>query len=203
LSKAEGSAADLVTGIPLVVDSKPKSRAFFLAHCSDVAHVFATHPGGLIGPSQNPNPDCRRAENQALWTELSQTWQEGLDRDLTESDLAQVMEAVGQRHVAAPSYNLLHSMLAVDREGCVMSFALTGSLDGIARHLARRWGVRDAVLLDNGGSVGWWSRSPGSEEAVLLVAGPNYRPRGTVFLDFEIDQFLQPLAHVALDDMAP
>lgn len=203
LSKAEGSAADLVTGIPLVVGSKPKSRAFFLAHCSDVAHVFAAHPSGLIGPSRNTNPESRRAENQALWTELSQAWQEGLDRKLSEADVAQVMAEVGERRAAAPSRNLLHSMIAVDREGCVMSFALTGSLDGIAAHLARHWGVRDAVLLDNGGSVGWWSRSPGNEEAVLLVAGPNYRPQGTAFLDFRIDQFLQPLAHAALDDMAP
>jgi hypothetical protein len=108
------------------------------------------------------------------------------------------MEDEAQRLAVSPSYDLLHSVLAQRFDGAVVAFAITGALTDIASELAQRWDVQHAVLLDNGGSVGWQALIPGAEAPKLLVAGPNYRPKGTAFMQFDIGDFLQPQSHPLL-----
>jgi hypothetical protein len=185
LSEA-GAAADLVTGIPLVAAGRPSPRPFLVASCSDVAHTFDVNPRGLRGPSAD------------AWLRLSNLWQELKDQQLADADLAARMEAEAVRLSVAPSHDLLHSVLAQRFDGVLVAFAITGALAGIASELADRWDVQHAVLLDNGGSVGWQALIPGAEAPKLLVAGPNYRPKGTAFLQFDLGEFLQPQGHPLL-----
>ncbi len=199
LRHVESSTADLISGIPLVIESKAMMRTFFLANCSDLAHVYEVDPMGRLGPSKDPDPLQRSSENQALWQELSEIWQKNKDCNLGETALAQRIEAVASSKNTKPSRHLLHSLLAINQDDEILVFAITGSLDVIATRLVKHWQVRNALLLDNGGSVGWWSRIPGSSEANLLVAGPNYRPDGMVFLDLRVQDFVRPCAHPALN----
>jgi hypothetical protein len=178
--------ADLVTGIPLVVAGQPSSRPFFIACCSDVAHVFDVNPRGQRGPSAD------------AWSRLSDLWQKLKDQELDDANLATQMEEEARRLAVTPSRDLLHSVLAQRFDGILVAFAITGALTDIASELAQRWDVQHAVLLDNGGSVGWQALIPGTDAPKLLVAGPNYRPKGTAFMQFDIGDFLQPQSHPLL-----
>jgi len=59
-------------------------------------------------------------------------------------------------------------------------------------------GIYNAIVLDNGGSVGWLYWPGNGVKPILLVAGPNHRPAGTVFLDLPSGGFPQPQAHHGL-----
>lgn len=196
--QAEATASDLVTGIPLVSSSSPRPREFFLANCSDPAHIFESHPGGLLGPGRGSSESLRLKQNRAVWLDLSEAWQGAKDTGLMDAAMADRVQCVAARHRARPSRHLLHSLIAKRADGNLLLIAITGSLDGIARHLSERWNAEAAILLDNGGSVGWWLRTTGSEQAKLLIAGPNYRPRGTAFLDLRLNGFINPCEHPAL-----
>ncbi len=186
LVEAEQSDGAILTGVPLVRAGTPADRRFLLAACSDVAHSYEVHPQGLIGPSAE------------AWLALSNTWEEGKQQGLPDDELAERMEQIAAPYGASPSRNLLHSVLGQRPDGTLVIVALTGSLDGIAQTLVRDLGIHNAILLDNGGSVGWLYWPGKGAEPMLLVAGPNHRPAGTVFLDFSTGGFPQPLAHCGL-----
>jgi hypothetical protein len=96
------------------------------------------------------------------------------------------------------SRNLLHSVIAQRQNGKLVAFAVTGALTDIAKELAKNWQIRHAILLDNGGSVGWRTLLAQRKEDTLLVAGPNHRSPGLVFLDLWIEDFPHPCQHPAL-----
>jgi hypothetical protein len=183
LTDAESSGDDILTGIPLVQDGQPFSRQFLLAACSDVAHSYEVHPQGLIGPSAQ------------AWADLANAWEEGKQQGLPDEQLAARLEAIAGRHHTEPSRNLLHSLIGQRRDGTLLIFGITGSLDGIARALVRDWEIQHAILLDNGGSIGWLYYQNASTPPIMLLAGPNHRPAGTVFLELLAGGFPQPAAH--------
>lgn len=178
--------AELVSGIPLVIAGQPSTRQLLVASCSDVAHVFDVNPRGQRGPSAD------------AWQRLSNLWQELKDQQLDDTDLVTQMEEEARRLAVSSSRDLLHSVLAQRFDGILVAFAITGALNDIASELAQRWGIQHAVLLDNGGSVGWQALIPDADAPKLLVAGPNYRPQGTAFLQFDLGDFLQPQSHPLL-----
>ena len=143
LAEAEQRDGDILTGVPLVREGNPSDRKFLLAACSDVAHSYEVHPQGLIGPSAE------------AWLALSNTWEEGKQQGLSDDELADRMEQVAAAYGALPSRNLLHSVLGQRPDGTLVAVALTGPLDGIAQVLVRDLGIHNAIVLDNGGSVGW------------------------------------------------
>lgn len=185
LKEAENYTADLLTGIPLIIRGKPSSQAFLLACCSDVSHMYEVDPQGRIGPSAE------------AWTALSERWQQLRDGGKCNEEVAQAMESLASTLGVYPSNSKLHSVLAQRDDGSLVAFAITGTLVDIAQELAG-WQMHDAILLDNGGSVGWQFLAQGSACGILLVAGPNYRPRGTVFMDMWVKNFLHPHEHGAL-----
>jgi hypothetical protein len=181
-SEAEETAGDLLTGVPLVIGGIPSSRPFLMANCSDVAHLFDVHPAGLTGPS----PEA--------WLELSDAWETAHRGGVSEAELAASLHEIAARHGAAERRYYLHSIIAETPNSGIVAFALTGSLEGIAAHLAAQWNVSNAILLDNGGSVGWLYCPRDERNAALLVGAPNRRDRGTAFLSIETRGF--PLATV-------
>ena len=184
---AEGDdGADLVTGIPLVVDGTPSSREFLVACCSDVSHVFDVDPRGRRGPSVH------------AWSVLSNRWQDSKDQGLVESSFAAQMEAAANRLGVAPSRHLLHSIIAQSDDGLVVALAINGGLAEIAAELAQRWNVRHALLLDNSGSVAWQLLVPGADTLKTLVSAPNYRPKGTSFMVIDLEDFPHAQTHPAL-----
>lgn len=183
---AEATGADLLTGVPLVIGGAPSGRPFLIANCSDVAHMFEVHPTGLVGPSA------------AAWLELSNAWEAGHQEGVRDSELAASLLAIAQRHGAAPSNRYLHSVLAETVDGRLLAFALTGSLEEIAVHLAGQCNVSNAILLDNGGSVGWFYCPKAAPRPTLLVGSPNRRDRGTAFLSLETRGFPQATVHNGL-----
>lgn len=184
LAEAEASDEDILTGVPLVRDGQPCGRNFFLAHCSDVAHTYEVHPEGTLGPSTE------------AWRALGDCWEDGNRECLDEDEYAARLEQVAARFGAGPSRKLLHSLIGIDYDGVIHIVAITGALDDIARELVDRFRMRHAILLDNGGSVGWLYRPGPHQHARLLVAGPNRRPAGTVFLSITTDGFPHPTEHV-------
>lgn len=174
---------DLVAGVPLAIDGVPSSRAFLVAHCSDVAHVWDVDPQG------------RRGTSREVWQVLSDRWQQGLNAGETDEQQEAAAREIAERHGVRESTHLLHSVLARRRDGSLFAFAATGSLRQIGRTLVERWDIADAIVLDNGGSVGWMAVEPGGGPPTLVVAGPNYRPRGTVFIVMHTGRFLHPQAH--------
>lgn len=179
---------DLLTGVPLVRAGQPSGRAFLAWACSDLAHSFEVHPSGAIGP---PPP---------AWQALSESWQEGRDRGLPPGALLARLDAVALEHGARPSQNLLHSVVGRRDDGGWVIAGVTGALEDIARYLVSRHRVRDAIVLDNGGSVAWAWLAQGAATAQVLLAGANHRPKGTAFLMLNAPGFLQPAAHRALAD---
>ncbi len=186
LAEAEQQNGDILTGVPLVREGNPSDRRFLIACCSDVAHSYEVHPQGLIGPSAE------------AWLALSNTWEEGKQQGLSDDELTGRMERLAASYGALPSRNLLHSVLGQRPDGTLIVVALTGPLDGIAQVLVRDLGIHNAIVLDNGGSVGWLYWPGNGTEPTLLVAGPNHRPAGTVFLDLSTGGFPQPQAHHGL-----
>jgi hypothetical protein len=185
---ADKTAADILTGLPLVIRGRASSLNFLIANCSDVAHVFEVHPEGLLGPSAE------------AWHELSNLWQTARDEGRDESELAATMLAAARRLGVEPNRDNLHSMIAETRDGSVFVFAISGALDSIARHLVKRWKVFNAILLDNGGSVGWFYCPKGGNKPAFLLAGPNHRENGTAFLALETHGFPRPRGHACLTD---
>jgi len=186
LAEVEQRNGDILTGVPLVREGNPSDRRFLVACCSDVAHSYEVHPQGLIGPSAE------------AWLALSNAWEEGKQQNLPDDELADRMEQVAVAYGAQPSRNLLHSVLGQRPDGTLVIVALTGPLDGIAQVIVRDLGIHNAIVLDNGGSVGWLYWPGNGAKPILLVAGPNHRPAGTVFLDFPTGGFPQPQAHHGL-----
>jgi predicted NBD/HSP70 family sugar kinase len=185
--KEASKETDLVTGIPLVIDGKPVSRTFLIANCSDIAHIYEVNPQGRLSSSAT------------AWRELSECWKRAKDRGVEDYEIEQRMNKIANCYVGVQeSRNLLHSIMAVRHDGELIAFAITGGLSDIAKELATKHQVRHAVLLDNGGSVGWHTLLEGKNDRVLLVASPNYRPRGMVFIDFWVEGFVHPREHYAL-----
>lgn len=187
-SDAERFEGDLLTGVPVVIDGHPAGTDFLIASSSDVTHVFDVHPRGLRGRSSQ------------AWLRLSNAWQEARDAGLTESEHAASLRAIAEAHGVGPGGDRLHSLVAETRDGRLLAVALTGSLPEIARHLVERWSVAHAILLDNGGSVGWFFCPKGRDSATLLVGGPNRRESGTAFMSLRTRGFLQPRTHECLAD---
>lgn len=178
-------ASDILTGLPLVIDGRPVSRSFVVANCSDPAHAYEVHPKGLIGPSAE------------AWHDLADAWEVGKQNGLDDEAIFARIEAVAERHRAKPSRNILHSVLGGRVDGSVLCAAITGSLTDIASGLVAL-GIEQAIVLDNGGSVGWYYCPEGRAEPVVVVAGPNHRPSGTVFIAFDLGSFPQPVSHPLL-----
>ncbi len=180
--------ADLLTGLPVVIDGVASETDFLIANCSDVAHVFEVHPGGLIGPSP------------AAWLELTNAWQAAHSENLPHPEFAALMLAIARKYGVTASRHTLHSLIAEAQDGTLRAFALNGSLKAIAQHLVQRWKVTNAILLDNGGSVGWFYCPRDRSTPTLLVGGPNRRDSGTAFLSLETRGFPQPRMHTSLMD---
>lgn len=178
---------DALTGLPLVIDGRPVSRSFVVANCSDPAHAYEVHPKGLIGPSAQ------------AWHDLANAWEVGKQDGVDDETLYRRLDAVAQCHGAKPSRNLLHCVLGRRSNGSVLCAAITGALTGIASTLAAL-GVEQAIVLDNGGSVGWYYCPEAGATPVVVVAGPNHRPTGTAFIEFDLGSFPQPVSHPVLAD---
>lgn len=187
LGEAENCPGDIVCGLPLVIHGQPVSRQFLIANCSDPAHVWHVHPTGVFGP---PSPASAELAEER--------WNAAAER-LDEAAAANRIEAVARRHSAMISDRLLHSVLAQCEDGSLLLVAMTGAMHLIARWLVRQYRVRDAITLENSGSVSWAYRSPKDEEAVLVGAA-NQRHSGTVFLRFQLRTYLATLPHFDLDD---
>jgi hypothetical protein len=178
--------ADILTGLPLVIDGCPVDLDFLIANCSDVAHVFEVHPQGLLGPSAE------------AWFELSNVWQTAHDEGGDDVDVVAAVLAAARKHGVTSNGQNLHSIIAQTREGATFAFAISGTLESIAGHLVSRWQVANAILLDNGGSVGWFYYAKGGDCAALLVGGANRRENGTAFLAVQTHGFPQPRMHACV-----
>jgi len=177
--------ADILTGLPLVMDGRPAGLDFLIANCSDVAHVFEVHPQGLLGPSAE------------AWLELSNAWQTARDEGGDETTVAAAVLAAARKHGVTSNGQNLHSIIAQTREGETFAFAISGTLESIAGHLVSRWQIANAILLDNGGSVGWFYYAKG-DHCAALVGGANRRENGTAFLAVQTNGFPRPRMHACL-----
>ncbi len=180
--KSIPSNGDVLTGLPLVIDGQPVSRTLIVSNCSDQSHAYNVHPKGLIGPSSE------------AWHELSEAWELGKQDGLSDEALFRRLQGIATAHKAVPSQNLLHSLMAQTQDKQIFFMTATGALTDIARQLVLL-NAKNAILLDNGGSIGWRYLRKKGGEPLMLVAGPNHRPNGTVFISIDLTKFLQPASH--------
>lgn len=177
------SENDILIGLPLVVNNVPMTREFFVANCSDMAHVFQVHPLGYGGTSAS------------AWVNLSNRWQSEKDKGTSDHKIWELLEEAAKRLGVKPSRNLLHSCIGVCNDGTKMLIFTTGSLDQIARYLCSEYHIQHAFVLDNGGSVGPIYIPANTCDVKLLVGAPNRRTEGTAFIELEFDDFLSPLTY--------
>jgi len=182
LQQSEQTNLNLVTGLPVVIAGEAVTRVFLMANASDVAHAFRVDPRERFGP---PAP---------AWQELTDGWVNGKVQKLSDPQLAERIQAIADRHGAEPSDRLLHSILGQRADGSLILVGIHGALDQIGRWLVKHWNVTKAFVLDNSGSVGWSYREPGDNAERLLLAGPNQRSKGTVFLALDVGGHLRASA---------
>lgn len=185
LSRA--GSGDVLTGVPVVRGGVPTDRDHLVAWCSDQSHVFDVHPRGLRGPSS-----ASREQRADAWTRLSDGWQQAKDEELPDHLVARQQEELARELGVAPSRDVLHSILGQCANGDLIAFCAVGSFDRLARTLVDTFTVTEAIVLDNGGSVGPAYVPAHASTGQLLLAAPNRRSAGTVFIDFWIEGFLHP-----------
>ncbi|NKB35368.1 MAG: hypothetical protein GKR91_19895 [Pseudomonadales bacterium] len=180
------SESDVLTGLPLVIDGEAASREFIVANCSDVAHSFEVHPSGLVGP---PPP---------AWLELGDAWEQTKIDQKTQVQAYSEIMAIADNHGCVESRDRLHSLICQSKDGAFHIIALTGSLTSIAIKLVEM-DMDNGIILDNGGSTGFYYCRDKKSKPIQMLAGPNYRPKGIAFLVAHAVDFPQPLSHSVLD----
>lgn len=192
LSQAIKKKSDILTGLPLVIDSKPMTRDFLIANSSDISHSYECDPENRFGPI-------------SAWKEISNEWYRQWEKreSLTESQRTAKIDAVanqyndwfGGNYTHGPP--LAHSIILEKGNKNVYAMILCGSLWQIANYLFTK-GIKNAFALDQSGSVHYSYLSRGEETPRAIVSSTNYRGYGTCFLAIETDGYVRQKRHMWL-----
>lgn len=210
--------ADILTGVPVVINGKAMDRAFLIANSSDVTHSYECQPKGYFGP------------RPPAWLEISNAWQNQWEKSqnnplLFEEKRVKKIDAVASkvtnRHGGewpSGSYKegpaLPHSLIVEFKNKkrqtnlLIYAMVITGSLWDIAEFLVNI-DAKNAFVLDQSGSVCYYyiHKKENSLKLKPLVSTTNYRASGTCFLavetkGFETTGFMRPTKHFCLTNFA-
>ena len=158
-----------VVGQPLVWDDKLTSISRLAALCYDLRHVWRLRWESHL--------TCQRdAEiHQELMSALMRTLPIPL------GERAGILEEIAGRHNLKLEDAFYHSSLGIDQQGNLILVAMHGSLPDVGRTLLEN-GVRRALMMDQGGSVGYFLWSSGTEGSACLATGSYFRPRAHAVL---------------------
>ncbi|MCO6459346.1 MAG: hypothetical protein J5I93_28890 [Pirellulaceae bacterium] len=188
-----GDGCDFVSGLPLVIGGRPSSRSFLVAHSSDVAHSFRVDPQDRFG-------------TPGAWLPVSDEWNRLhshrlAGEQLSDDQFTDQVDAVARRCGLPVGPNaegnpMPHSIVAERDDGVLQFLVISASLQDAASCLARQH-YRQAIVLDQSGSVG---HSFVDERGTIrtLVSTSNYRSAGTCFLAIETQGFLGVARHPAV-----
>lgn len=184
-----GAELDYLSGLVLVANGVPRSRAEIIAWCSDVAHNYFVNPERYFGVP--------------AWEKLSDRWNElhtlrlggaAISEAELTAEVDQVAALAGLPvgpHATGPA--LPHSVVAQRNDGQLDFLVLSTGLPQAGQFLSRQ-GYVQAIVLDQSGSVGpMFVDRQGKPH--MLVSTSNYRPAGTCFLLIQTGGFLFPNQH--------
>jgi hypothetical protein len=184
------SDEDYVSGLPLVVDGIAQPRSFLLSQSSDIAHSFAVDPDNRFGVPH-------------AWLPLSEKWNSLHGLRLSGQAISDEEFAAHIDNVAAtfglstgpdaPGNVLPHSIVAQRDDDTLHFLVVSASLGSAARFLAAE-GFRNAIVLDQSGSVNYAFVDVRGEMRTL-VSTSNYRSLGTCFLLVETGGHLGVARH--------
>jgi hypothetical protein len=179
----------VVTGQPLLWDGEIPPIALLAACTYDLRHVWH-----LLWEKWQWESEPCQANHSRIHESLINAFMEHLRRPLEER--AAVLAFIAAREGLALSDGYLHSSLGLSRDGSSMFLiARHGSLTDLGR-AHQELGSYRAILLDNGGSVGYayWAKRRWEKEGwqairenpVYLGNGSYFRPHGHAVLVAEL-----------------
>jgi hypothetical protein len=192
LSEAVEKKADILTGLPIVIDSKPMTRDFLIANSSDISHSYECDPQNRFGPI-------------SAWQDISDEWLRQWEKreSLTESQRTAKIDAVANKHNDWPDGNYIngpplpHSIILEKGDKNIYAMLLCGSLWQIANYLSNK-GIKNAFVLDQSGSVRYSYLPMGGHTPKPIVSTTNYRGYGACFLVIETNGYVRQKRHMWL-----
>lgn len=169
-----------VTGQPLLWDGQLSTLESLAARSYDLRHVYR-----LNWESNRHAP--RMADAHA---DLMQQLIERLETSV--EDRAAAISNAAARHGLKEQDGYLHSSLGMRLNGDLILLAHHGSLREVSA-VQKEAGATRAILLDNGGSVGYILFRESSPEPITLMSSSYFRSRGHATLVAElVDEFIEP-----------
>lgn len=166
-------------GVPVLWDDMSGAQLLDLMLCeaSDHSQVFDLPRGA------HPLADD---ESRARWSELHQTFETYLHADQQSAThaIGRVLSNFDPPLRRCEDY--LHAVVGIREDGALVYLVANLRLELIGQ-IAKQRGCRRAICIENSGSVmpSWFPMGP-SGEAVALLRGPNFRPRGRALLLLEL-----------------
>lgn len=185
--------SNILTGLPLVIDTNPMNRDFLIANSSDIAHSYNCHPKAFFGPAL------------PAWQEISDKWHEEFQKWIKNPKRSDGIRTKNIDSVAQ-SFNkwegaftdgadLTHSIIVDVGDKNLYTMVLTGSLWSIAKYLAKN-GTINAFILDQSGSVCYCYLPKGGSQPKPIVSTTNWRDSGTSFLSIETKGYVSQKRHI-------
>jgi hypothetical protein len=158
----------MVSGVPVWWDGQ---RVFprMLPEVADLSHVFRLPRGQHPLATQETISRWRRLR-RIFWDLIASP------REVTFAEMRRETRGLERED------DYLHNIIGVTPQGQLRVLVANGRLERLGQRLAAS-GARRALMVDNGGSSSvFWFRRGYRQRPIQLIAAPNYRPRGTVFL---------------------
>lgn len=160
------------SGVPVTWDGEGPEGLFHrvVTEAADPSHVWRIPRGNHPGATE---------ETTGLWNRVHQAFVAtlGCSRETA-------FQAVSAAAGAVPrEEGYFHNALGVDAEGRLCQCMRGGRLEEVGAEMRRRFGVRRALCVDNGGSsvVRFYPAGLASD-GIQLAALPNHRAAGTAYL---------------------
>ncbi len=166
----------LVTGIPVLWDCEEKELFDrLITDAADHSHVWRL-----------PRRQHANATNEVKkqWLALQSTFIQHLSSD--RDTAATALRKVASHYNLQREEHYLHSIWAVGKKGELIIIITQGKLETIGS-IANQYGASRAICVENGGSCGLYLVEDPSSTWNLQVSAPNFRPKGTAFVFFELD----------------
>jgi hypothetical protein len=174
LSSIELSAENqwVISGTPVLWNcSEDELHERMITDAADHSHVWQLPRG---------NHPLATNDTREHWKQLQEIFTSHLKSD--RKIAAEALSAKAKEHQLLREKNYLHSVWGVTEGGELVIVIAHGRLEDVGRK-AEEWGAVRAICVENSGSCGLYVvKSDASWK--LQVCAPNFRPQGTAFVFF-------------------
>lgn len=166
-----------VSGQSILWDGQVPSLAEFVGETYDLRHIFHLLDNERLSPTEDQRRLIRR--DIGVLDELTRMYVENLG--LTPAERGEKILAAGKAKGLTRQCGYLHSSIGLGDEGVVLLMA-HGSVEAIGQ-AQRATGARRAILLNNGGSCGYYLSSLATR---FFASSTYFRPFGISVLGLRL-----------------